>query len=160
MTILCVVLYGIFCDHNTETGFWSSMLVLWFLWENVNWRSELVSVAVADSIFLYHNTFSLRLMKTKETWLFETVIFIKRIELWCLGCTHGWTVFTLNLSPQTLLPFSVMEAYSLCSQRLHVGQVKFVWRTQDRNTEFRSRWHDGPEDCVGKLAVCSESCQK
>lgn len=133
MTILSIVLYGIFCDHNTDSGFWSSMLVLWFLWENV-WKSELFSVAVAESIFLCHkekfNTFSLRLVKTKETWLFETVIFIKRMEYWCLRCAHGWTVFILNLSPQTTLPFSVMETYSLCIHRLH---VEFVWRTQDWN---------------------------
>lgn len=38
-----------------------------------------------------------------------------------------------DLSPQTMLPFSVMEAYSLCIHRLHVEQMKFVWRTQDWN---------------------------
>ena len=98
---------------------------------------RLVSVAVAESIFLCHkeifNTFSLRLVKTKETWLFARAIFIKRMKLWCLGCAHGWTVFTVNLSPQTMLPFSVMEDYCLYILRLHMEQVKFVWRTRDWN---------------------------
>lgn len=32
-------------------------------------------------------------------------------------------------------------------------------RTESAVSAFRSRCPDGPEDCVGKPAVCSEGCQ-